>query len=287
MSTGGSPSAGRLLERGTRELDDAGIEGPRFQAQLLLRHALGWSREYLLAHSGETVAAEASGHFFQLLERRRGRVPLQYLTGSQEFYGHDFRVTPAVLIPRPETELLVEHTTAALAGVDAPRIVDVGTGSGCIAITLALEMPSATLLAVDASPSALAIARENAVRHEVADRVEIVEGDLLNGVDEGSADAVVSNPPYIAESDFASLEPEVSDHEPREALAGGADGLDVIRRLVPEAYRALAPGGWLFIEFGQHQDEAVTALASAAGFQDLEVYADLAGIARVIRARKM
>ncbi len=286
MTTGGTPSAGRLLERGTKDLAAAGIEEPRFQAELLLRHALGWTREHLLARMGDSVAAESLGHFFQLVERRRSRVPLQYLTGQQEFYGFDFHVTPAVLIPRPETEAIVEQASLALRDITDPSIIDVGTGSGCLAVALALTLPSARITAIDQSPAALAIARDNAVRHGVADRVETREGNLLDGIETREVHAVVSNPPYIADADFASLEPEVSDHEPREALSGGADGLDLIRRLVPQAFSVLRAGGSLFMELGIGQAEAVERIATEAGFVNIRIIADLQAIPRVMLAEK-
>lgn len=282
----GKVSVSRLLERGAAELERAGINDSRFQAELLLRHALGWSRASFLTRLHEPVPAEASGHFFRLLERRRGRVPLQYITGTQEFYGLSFRVTPAVLIPRPETEGVVDEAVRALEGVSKPRIVDVGCGSGCITVALAHAVPNAELLALDASPAALAIARENALEHGVASHVEFIEGDLLDPLPTGDVDAVVSNPPYIADIELDALEPEVSEHEPRRALSGGEDGLAVIARLVPAAARVLRAGGHLVMEIGHDQNGRVKTLLERASLEHRRTVPDLAGIPRVLVATK-
>ena len=289
MTTGdnrGSVSAARLLERGADELGRAGITEARFEAELLLRHALGCSRESLLTRLQEPVPAKATGHFFQLVERRRGRVPVQYIIGTQEFYGLSFRVTPAVLIPRPETEGVVEQAALELENSRSPRIADVGCGSGCIAIALAHTLRDAELVAIDQSKAALAIARENALRHGVAARVEFVESDLLEPVPDADLDAVVSNPPYIPDEELASLEPEVTEHEPQGALSGGADGLDVIRKLVPQAHRALRSGGMLVMEIGHGQSQAVEILVREAAMKHERTAADLAGIPRIVIARK-
>ncbi len=293
MTTGSSLSVHRLLERGASELRSTSVERSRFEAELLLRHALGWSRESLLARLHEPVSAEAAGHYFQLVERRRGRVPIQHILGNQEFFGLSFRVTPAVLIPRPETEGLVEEALRELGGgtrtAVAARIADVGCGSGCIAIALARELSETHIVAIDISPAALAVARENAIRHEVEGRVELVRGDLLEPLlERGSrVDAVVSNPPYVVDAEIESLAPEVSEHEPRTALAGGgADGLSVVSRLLVQAYDALKQGGLLFMEIGQGQDRRVAELTSDSGLELLRIVPDLADIPRVVVARK-
>lgn len=281
-------SAGRLLERGASELDRVGVADSRIQAELLLRHALGCSRESLLARLHDPVPAETSGHFFQLVERRRGRVPVQYVVGTQEFYGLSFRVTPAVLIPRPESEGLVEEAVRELGDIHEPRIIDVGCGSGCIAVAIAHTLPDAELVAIDASPAALAIARENALRHGVASRIEFLEGDLLAPLQtvDVDVDAIVSNPPYIPDNELETLEPEVSEHEPRQALSGGKDGLSVIERLLPAADKALRRGGWFFMEIGHDQDEGVRELVKKTGLDYLRTVPDLAGIPRIVVAKK-
>lgn len=279
-------TARRLLQRGAAELGDAGVRDARFEAELLLRHAMGCSREWLFARLNEPVAPGASGYFFQLVERRRGRVPIQHLLGEQEFYGLSMRVTPAVLIPRPETEGVVEEALAELEGRDGPRVADVGCGSGCISVALAIHLAGAVITAIDASPAALAVARENAELHGVSERVTFVVSDLLEPVVEpGSLDAVVSNPPYIPDAELAGLEPEVAEHEPREALSGGGDGFLVISRLLPQARRALGKGGVLVMEIGHGQDERIAELVAREGLELLRIATDLAGIPRVVVAR--
>jgi len=279
-------NAARLLERGAWELERVGVADSRIQAELLLRHALGCSRESLLARLHQPVPAEASGHFFQLVERRRGRVPVQYVVGTQEFYGLSFRVTPAVLIPRPESEGLVEEAVRELSDAHAPRIIDVGCGSGCIGIAIAHTLAEAELVAIDQSPAALAIARENALRHGVVSRIEFLEGDLLAPLQTRDVDAIVSNPPYVPDDELDALEPEVSEHEPRQALSGGKDGVSVIERLLPEAGKALRHGGFFFMEIGHDQDERVKELVKKAGLEHLRTVSDLAGIPRIVGAKK-
>lgn len=290
MTTGdnrGNMSAARFLERGADELGRAGITEARLEAELLLRHALGCTRESLLTRLQEPVPAEATGHFFQLVERRRGHVPVQYIIGTQDFYGLSFHVTPAVLIPRPETEGVVEQTALAFENARAPRIADIGCGSGCIAVALAHILRDAELVAIDRSKAALAIARENALRHGVVARVEFLESDLLEAVADSDLDAVVSNPPYIPDEELAGLEPEVTEHEPRDALSGGADGLDVIRRLLPQVHQALKPDGILVLEIGHGQSQAVETLLREAALEHERTVPDLAGIPRIVIARKL
>jgi release factor glutamine methyltransferase len=277
-----------LLERGANELERVSVADARFQAELLLRHALGWSREALLTRLHEPVPAEVSGHFFQLIERRRGRVPVQYVVGSQEFYGLSFRVTPAVLIPRPETEGIVDEAVKALRDRPSPRIVDVGCGSGCIAVALAHTLPEAEIVAIDSSPAALAVARENSLVHRVASRIEFLEGNLLEPIrgERGKIDAIVTNPPYISDDELGTLEPEVVDHEPRQALSGGRDGLSVIERLLPEVDDTLRRGGLLYMEVGHDQDARVRALIERTSLEHVRTVADLRGIPRIVIARK-
>jgi len=290
VTSGSAPSAHRLLERGASELRQAGVPEARFEAELLLRHALGCTREALYARLHEPAAAEAVGHYFQLLERRRGRVPIQHILGTQEFYGLSFRVTPSVLIPRPETEGVVEEALTELSsrGRSAPRIADVGCGSGCIAIALARERPEAAILAIDTSPSALAVARENAAVHGVDERITFIHGDLLDPlVERGEKlDLVVSNPPYVVDSEIGELAPEVKEHEPRMALAGGPDGLTAITRLLEGVGAVLDSGGTVVMEIGKGQDPQVAERILSAGLELLRIVPDLAGIPRVVVARK-
>jgi len=284
-----SPSAGRLLERGAQELERAGVSRSRWEAEVLLRQAMGCSRETLLADLAEPVEAEAAGYFFQLVDRRRGRVPLQYLLGSQEFWGLTFQVTPAVFIPRPETECLVEEAIRRL-GHRPVRVADVGCGSGCVAISIAASLPDSQLYAIDLSPAALAVAGENARRNEVSSRIEFLQGDLLHPLLDRSEppllDAVVSNPPYVPEPDLVGLQPEVKDHEPRLALAAGPDGLDVVRRLLPQAESLLVPGGFLLLEIGMGMENKVKSLLAETRLTWQTTVPDLQGFPRVVVAQK-
>ncbi|HLE19940.1 MAG TPA: peptide chain release factor N(5)-glutamine methyltransferase [Vicinamibacteria bacterium] len=284
-----SPSAGRLLERGAQELERAGVSRSRWEAEVLLRQAMGCSRETLLADLAEPVEAEAAGYFFQLVDRRRGRVPLQYLLGSQEFWGLTFQVTPAVFIPRPETECLVEEAIRRL-GHRPVRVADVGCGSGCVAISIAASLPDSQLYAIDLSPAALAVAGENARRNEVSSRIEFLQGDLLHPLLDRSEppllDAVVSNPPYVPEPDLVGLQPEVKDHEPRLALAAGPDGLDVVRRLLPQAESLLVPGGFLLLEIGMGMENKVKSLLAETRLTWQTTVPDLQGFPRILVAQQ-
>jgi len=284
-----SPSAGRLLERGAQELERAGVSRSRWEAEVLLRQAMGCSRETLLADLAEPVEAEAAGYFFQLVDRRRGRVPLQYLLGSQEFWGLTFQVTPAVFIPRPETECLVEEAIRRL-GHRPVRVADVGCGSGCVAISIAASLPDSQLYAIDLSPAALAVAGENARRNEVSSRIEFLQGDLLHPLLDRSEppllDAVVSNPPYVPEPDLVGLQPEVKDHEPRMALAAGPDGLDVVRRLLPQAESLLVPGGFLLLEIGMGMENKVKSLLAETRLTWQTTVPDLQGFPRILVAQQ-
>jgi len=294
VSGEGSHSVRRILERGTFELEQAGIVDAAIHADLLLRQALGWSRAELIARQNDRPPAEATGYFFQLIERRRGRIPTQYLVGQQEFWGLEFRVTPSVLIPRPETELLVEHALKELPRDREILIADIGCGSGCISVALAKELPAARFIAVDLSPSAVAVATDNAVRHEVSPRIMFIVGDLfepvgqlLNELPQDACDAIVANPPYIESDSIEALEPEVRDHEPRSALDGGPDGLDVIRRLIVEAPRFLAPGAPLLFEIGFNQSAQVRRLLDDSPFKSVRMTNDLQSIPRLVIARSV
>jgi len=254
-------------------------ERARRDAEPLLLATIRRERAALLARWSEKLDGEEARGYLELIERRLSGEPIQYILGEQEFYGLRFRVTRDVLIPRPETEHLVEKAIALAARYAAPRIVDVGTGSGAIAVTLAHELPRATVTAIDLSAPALAIAQENARRNEVD--VRFLRGDLLAPVAEAGFDIVVSNPPYVASGDRTTLAVEVREYEPALALFAGDDGLDVYRRLIPAAFRALTPGGVLGLEIGYGQAAAIEALLADAGFTEIEFTPDLQGIARV------
>ena len=276
-----------LIDEARRRLAAVGVESPRLDAELLLAHVLGKARRWLWTYPDTPLSPKDAAAFFSLLERRLHREPLPYLLGEWEFYGRPFTVSPAVLVPRPETELLVEVVLAWATQHAAARIVDVGTGSGVIAITCALELTAARCYAVDLSVDALAMAQGNAERHGVAERITWLQGDLLQPVRAMGAppvDAIVANLPYIAEEEMPSLMPEVRDYEPRIALAAGAGGLQLIRRLIEESPAVLRPGGLLAMELGCGQAEQVRAILQEGGWQEIRIIADYAGIPRHILA---
>ncbi len=269
-----------LLDRGQEHLTGA-VEQPRREAALLLGEVLGLAEAQLYARADDDVPAAAAVGYGQLVRRRADRIPIAYLLGRCEFYGRTLAVDPRVLIPRPETEHLV---AAALdCTEDGARVLDLGTGSGCIAVTVALERPACRVVATDISPGALAVAASNCRRHGVADRVHLVRADLLSASRPGGFDVVVSNPPYIGVGEWSSLMPDVRDHEPPEALLAG-DGLDIYRRLL-SAGNSLRTGQRLLLEIGKGQLDAVRELAERAGFEIEWVVGDLAGIPRVVRMR--
>lgn len=274
------------LQRGETQLR-AGphAERARRDAEALLLHLIKRDRAYLIAHPLDMLSAEGAVRYYALIERRVAGEPIQYITGETEFYGLPFHVDRNVLIPRPETEHLVEKVLSLVANFQQPRIVDVGTGSGAIAVALAHKLPAARITAIDISSPALTIARENAERNGVAERVRFLESDLLAGVASEAFEIVVSNPPYVAESDRSSLAVEVREYEPAVALFAGG-GLDIYRRLIPVALAALVPGGFLAIEIGFGQDSAVAGLMADAGLREIEFTADLQGIPRVVSARR-
>jgi release factor glutamine methyltransferase len=259
-------------------------------AELLFLHTLKISRVALLAHPGRELTAGEVAVYEDAVARRLRHEPIQYITGEQEFYGLLLRVTPAVLIPRPETEHLVEATLQLLPKDRSIKIVDVGTGSGAIAIALAVHLPNSEVIALDLSAEALAVAAANAREHKVADRIRFLQSDLLAGFAGYEAagqgfDAIVSNPPYIPESDRANLHPEVRDHEPAGALFAGPEGLDLYRRLIPQAQIALKPNGLLALEIGYGQREALAALLRT--WHDVSFVDDLQKIPRVALARQV
>jgi len=255
-------------------------------AELLLLHVLQISRATLLAYPDREMPSDRQALYQDSIVRRLQHEPVQYIIGQQEFYGLNFHVTPAVLIPRPETEHLVEAVLKLLPSNQPLKIADVGTGSGAIAIALAVHLPHADITALDISSDALAVAARNARENKVADRIHFLQSDLLSavGTDETGFDAIVSNPPYIPETDRLSLHPQVRDHEPTTALFAGETGLDIYRRLVPQAHNALKPNGLLALEIGHGQQIALTELL--ASWQGVSFVEDLQGIPRVALARR-
>ncbi len=271
-----------LLE--ARQLLEAnGSNEAHLEAELLLMHALRLDRVHLYQRLEDELAPSQNDGFRTLLQRRLAHEPLPYITGHREFYGLDLEVTPAVLIPRPETETLVEHAIAFARTLTGPlSIADIGTGSGAIAISLAVSLPDAHLIATDISADALAVARGNAERHNVANRIEFREGDLLTPLDE-PVHILTANLPYLTTAMWQDEYPEVHGHEPRLALDGGPDGLDQVRRLLADAPTRLAPNAALLAEIGEWQGDAASALAAAA-FRNarIVVHPDLAGRDRVL-----
>jgi release factor glutamine methyltransferase len=275
------------LREATKELRAASVEEPRREAATLLAATIARDRAFLVAHSDDALAPDALKLFRARVSRRASGEPTQYITGRQEFYGLDFEVSPAVLIPRPETELLVETALELLRGVGEPRLCDVGTGSGCVAVALLHERADARAVAVDISEDALRVAARNAARHSVSDRLALVASDCFDALDPAAHrfDLVASNPPYVAEGDLDTLQREVREHEPRLALTPGGDGLSVVRRLLEESPRFLRGGGCLVFEIGYDQHEAVRQLIDARVWTLLEIYEDLQGIPRTVALR--
>jgi release factor glutamine methyltransferase len=275
-------TTGAAYRSTVQRLRDAGIEADeaRLEAEVLLRHVLRMERSAFLARRDDALPTEAASQLARLLERRCRHEPLAYILGHRAFYGLDFAVDERVLIPRPETEGLVERVIA-LAGKTA-LIVDAGTGSGCIALALAAHLPDVRVIATDASADALALAAHNAYRLGLSERIAFLCGDLLEPVRE-KVDIIVSNPPYIPSGEIAALAPEIAHYEPRTALDGGPDGLDVVRRLLAQAVAHLRPGGHLLLEIGTGQGTAVARLAGGTLPEStVEVENDLAGLERYV-----
>lgn len=263
-------------------------ERARLDAETLLLHRLQQDRAWLLLHKDEEAEAEAEADYLGLVQRRATGEPLQYITGSSEFFGLPFSVGPGVLIPRPETEHLVEEVLR-IAGemrADPLRIADIGTGSGIIAVALAHALPRAEITAIDLSAQALVVARENAEKNGVGDRIRFFEGDLLARLDGERFDILASNPPYLPTADHDSLAVEVRAHEPHSALFAGEDGLAIYRRLIPEALSYLDPGGWLVMEIGFGQEAALDTLLRDHGYTEVRFVPDYQGISRVAVGRR-
>ncbi len=269
-------------------LTAARVPSPRMNAELLLRFTLDCDRAYLYAHPERELTTEEQTRYEEALAQRARGIPAQYITGHQEFWGMDFIVNPAVLIPRPETEHVIETVLQLVNGGRASspgmRIVDVGTGSGCIALALAKELPEAEVHATDISPAALEVARANAARHQLENRIQFHETDLLQCLERARLDFVVSNPPYVGESEQDQVQLGVRKFEPRKAVFAGPTGLEVIERLIPQAQAALKPGGWLVMEISGTIAQGVKRLLGR--WNAVQVTNDLQGIPRVASARK-
>jgi len=270
------------------QLKAARVGSPRLNAETLLMFTLACDRAYLYAHPERELSADEHARYFDSIAQRSQGMPAQYITGHQEFWGMDLIVSPAVLIPRPETEHVIE-TVLELIGARTSssydHIVDVGTGSGAIALALAKELPNAEIHATEISPAALEMARANAARHQLASRISFHETDVLHGLQPSSFDFVVSNPPYVGESEEDWVQLEVRKCEPRNAVFAGSTGLEVIVRLIPQAHAILKPGGWLVFEISGTIAAGVEQLLS--GWQSLHLTNDLQGIPRVAAAQKL
>jgi release factor glutamine methyltransferase len=281
---GGGGTLREALAFGSGALQSAGNKNPARDAELLLLYATGLSRIDLITQPGRQLTAAESRKYQELIARRERSEPIQYITGEREFYGLTFKVSPDVLIPRPETEHLVEAALDRIP-LDAPvRIADVGTGSGAIAIALAVGRPFLRVLATDISAAALEIAKSNAAAHAVTERVRFCESDLLIGLEHGRLDMVVSNPPYIASGERETLDAEVREFEPATALFAGPTGVEIYERLIPQAANALRPGGWLLMEIGAGQQLQLSQLLK--GWSNVSFVPDLQGIPRVAVAQR-
>jgi release factor glutamine methyltransferase len=281
-------TVGSLLQWTEQFFKQKAIESSRLDAQILLAHALGCDRIHIYTRFDEPVEDDRRARFRDLVRRRVDGCPVAYLVGRKEFYKLTFDVSPVVLIPRPATESLVMRALEVIRPLPAPRLVDVGTGSGCIAVSIAKQHSRATIVAVDVSNDALAVARSNAERHGVADRIAFRAGDVFADLPATEVfDVIVANPPYIPTATRATLAPEVRDHEPRAALDGGPDGFAVIDRLLAGAPDRLTPGGWLLIEVGFDQEaEAVRRLTTVPDFTVGPTVRDADGHPRVVTAQR-
>jgi len=277
----------QALSSAIERLEASDVGSPRMNGEVLLMFVLGVNRTYLYAHPERELTAEEEARYDDVLGQRSTGMPSQYITGHQEFWGLDFVVSPAVLIPRPETEHLVETVLELAHGIVRPKLVDVGTGSGCVALALAHELKDGNVYAVDVSADALEIARANAARLRLDARVRFMQSNVLEALaGVGDFDFVVSNPPYVGYGEADKVQKSVRDFEPRVAVFAGEQGLDVIGPLIKQAHRALKPGGWLAVEIGFSMRDAVVNLLSPTMWEDVRTAPDLQGIPRVIAARK-
>src|SRR5262245_18496363 len=281
---------GALLEWTAKHLAQKGVEYPRLDAEVLLAHAVGCKRIDLYGtRFAEVASPEVRQKYRELIGKRIEGCPVAYLVGKKEFFGLEFTVSPAVLIPRPDTEHVVMECVALAKSLPAPRIVDIGAGSGNLVVALAKQLPAAQITAIDKSPSALAVAKQNASKHGVAERIRFLEGDLFGPIaPDERFDFVVSNPPYISHDDIAKLPGGVKNYEPHAALDGGPDGFAVFDRLIDAARTRLVPGGWLIVEIGAPQEEpARKRIAAQSEYELAATVRDYSGHPRVLKARRL
>lgn len=279
----------KALKSASERLRAASVPNDVLDAQTLLAEALGVDRTYLIVNFSRRLNDDDLSRYQILIERRATGEPLQYIVGHQEFFGLEFEVSPAVLIPRPETEIIIEETIRLVGqnGIERPLIIDVGTGSGCIAVTLTRETEGARVTAVDISIDALQVARRNAERYGLQTRIDFLVSDLLDALDESiEADFIISNPPYVSELEWPNLQREVRDWEPRTALTDFGDGLSFYRRLLSDSPALLRSGGYLICEMGYTQSEAVTALIDSRVWNEPSLLDDLQGIPRTLVLQK-
>jgi len=281
----GSPATG--LCHGGGDLDSEMWDSTKIDARTLLQHALCKNRAWLLAHINEALEDQTLTKFKSYIKRRKQHEPIQYITGEQEFYGIPIRVTQAVLIPRPETEHLVEAALEIIATLPAgARLLDIGTGSGAIVIPIALSSPATRITAVDISPAALEVAQANLAAHNLTHRVRLLQSDLFSAIPDAQFEIILSNPPYIAESDRESLAVQVRDYEPHQALFAGVEGLNIYRKLIPASAAALTAGGFLLLEIGAGQSDAIKSLLEQSNLTNIHFVRDLQQIPRVVIAQK-
>ena len=270
---------------GVDRIKELGVENPGLESSLLLSNVLGLNRSEIYIHPEKEIDIKDVKRFKRILKRRTAREPLSYILGQTEFYSRRFVVSRDVLVPRPETELLVEEALKAVKGLSSPRIVDVGTGSGCIAITICGEKRDSNVFATDISIEALKVAQVNARINGVEKNIRLLCADFLACFKKGFFDIVVSNPPYISDSDLALIDSDIRDFEPNKALSGGEDGLYCIRRIINGSMSVLRNGGWCILEVGEDQDHRVKELFKQTGFGEISLIKDLSGVNRVVKAR--
>lgn len=279
------PNIAEELKVAAEILQSGKIAEPRRQAASLLAFALHKDKTFLVAHSEYRLSAVEEKRFRELIRRRAEREPFQYITGYQEFYGLDFLVTPDVLIPRPETEIIVENAIGILSAIDAPRFCEIGVGSGCISVSILHALRAASATGSDISEKALEVARTNAERHKVLQRLELKISDVFANLQTEKFDLIVSNPPYIADTDIGDLQPEVRDFEPRAALTDGENGLTIIEKIIAAAPRFLNRKGFLLMEIGFNQAAATRSMFAPPIWEKVEILPDLQGIGRTVKAR--
>jgi len=273
------------LKGAAAALEAAGVGDARMQAASLLAFALDQDRTFLFTYSDDDLTTEQIAAFTNLIERRSSREPYQYIVGRQEFYGLKFEVTPDVLIPRPETEILVEAAIGYLSEIEQRRFCEIGVGSGCISVAILHALSTATAVGGDISTAAIAIAHRNAARHAVADRLTLIESDVFENMPEERFNTIVSNPPYVPRRDVESLQAEVRDFEPVTSLSDGGDGLGIVRRIIEGSPSRLSKGGLLLMEIGFDQSERVRAMFDPAIWSHVHLLPDLQGIPRIVEAR--